>query len=118
MEQMCEDSATASRVALNPSTIHTTVANKSRVSIHTLISHVESLTIAPSEAEITNVGETGLSPEEEYLNRERKYSVGGHDVRKFSRGTKNSLAPSTDPYYSRKKVTGKFCLPEAFDETD
>jgi len=57
-----------------------------------------------SDQEITNVGATGLSPEEEYQNRERKYSLGGQDVRKFSRGTKNSLAPSTDPYYSRKQV--------------
>jgi hypothetical protein len=50
---------------------------------------------------------TGLSPEEEYQNRERKYSVNGSDVRKFSKGGKNSLEPSTDPYYNRKKVSSK-----------
>ncbi|ETI29015.1 hypothetical protein G647_01468 [Cladophialophora carrionii CBS 160.54] len=58
-----------------------------------------------SQAEIANVGATGLTPEEEYWNRERKYSVGGHDVRKFSKGTKSSLEPSTDPYYSRRRVS-------------
>ncbi|KAJ9605038.1 hypothetical protein H2200_010427 [Cladophialophora chaetospira] len=58
-----------------------------------------------SDQEIHGVAETGLTAEDEYLNRERKYSVQGQDVRKFSRGTKNSLAPSTDPYYNRKKVT-------------
>jgi hypothetical protein len=55
------------------------------------------------------VGATGLTPEEEYWNRERKYSVGGHDVRKFSKGTKSSLEPSSDPYYARKRVSGE-CL--------
>ena len=59
------------------------------------------------EAEIVNVGDTGLTPEQEHQNRERKYSVGGHDVRKFSRGGKSSLEPSSDPYYNRKKVSGK-----------
>jgi hypothetical protein len=53
------------------------------------------------------VGDTGLTPEEEFQNRERKYSVGGYDVRKFSRGGKNSLEPATDPYYARKMVSCK-----------
>lgn len=58
-----------------------------------------------SKAEIANVGQTGLTPEEEYWNRERKYSVGGHDVRRFSKGTKSSLEPSSDPYYARRRVS-------------
>jgi len=58
-----------------------------------------------SNQEIHDIGQTGLSAEEEYQNRERKYSVQGVDIRKFSKGGKNSLEPSTDPYYSRKKVS-------------
>lgn len=63
------------------------------------------LTASP-EAEIAGVGATGLSPEEEYLNRERKYSATGVDVRRFSKGKKSGLAPQDDPYYGRKKVSG------------
>ena len=59
------------------------------------------------DAEIVGVGDTGLSKEEEYQNRERKYSVGGMDVRRFSKGGKNSLQPSTDPYYARKMISCK-----------
>ncbi|EXJ95840.1 hypothetical protein A1O1_00965 [Capronia coronata CBS 617.96] len=58
-----------------------------------------------SKAEIADVGQTGLSPEEEYQNRERKYSVNGVDVRKFSTSRKGGLEPQDDPYYSRKKVS-------------
>ncbi|KAK5460920.1 hypothetical protein LTS15_002983 [Exophiala xenobiotica] len=58
-----------------------------------------------SDAEIHNVGETGLTPEEEYWNRERKYSVGGVDVRKFSTSKKGGLEPQSDPYYGRKRVS-------------
>ncbi|KAJ4570275.1 hypothetical protein HRR83_006944 [Exophiala dermatitidis] len=58
-----------------------------------------------SKAEIADVGETGLTPEEEHLNRERKYSVNGIDVRKFSMSRKGGLEPQDDPYYSRKRVS-------------
>ena len=64
-----------------------------------------SLTPCYADELIKDVGLTGLTPEEEHWNRERKYSVDGHDVRKFSRGTKNSLEPSTDPYYARKQIS-------------
>ncbi|KAK5090561.1 hypothetical protein LTS08_002531 [Lithohypha guttulata] len=53
---------------------------------------------------IHGVGETGLTKEEEYLNRERKYSVNGADLRKFSNAGKGSYAPGDDPYYTRKPV--------------
>lgn len=52
------------------------------------------------------VGETGLTPEEEYLNRERKYSVGGSDVRKFGSNS-GGFHPTDDPYYGRKAVKRK-----------
>lgn len=58
-----------------------------------------------SKAEIEDVGATGLSPEEEYQNRERKFSATGVDVRKFSTSKKGGLAPQSDPYYGRKKVS-------------
>ncbi len=69
------------------------------------------LTPLPSDAEIHDVGQTGLSPEEEYWNRERKYSVTGVDVRKFSKGTKSSLEPQSDPYYNRKKISSQSAPP-------
>ncbi|KAJ9652016.1 hypothetical protein H2198_008717 [Neophaeococcomyces mojaviensis] len=53
---------------------------------------------------IKDVGYTGLTKEEEYLNRERKYSVNGADVRRFSNSTKSGLYPTDDPYYGRKSV--------------
>lgn len=52
---------------------------------------------------IHGVGETGLTKEEEYLNRERKYSVNGADVRKFGSGS-GGWHPTDDPYYGRKSV--------------
>ncbi|KIW84265.1 hypothetical protein AYO20_08199 [Fonsecaea nubica] len=58
-----------------------------------------------SKAEIANVGFTGLSPEEEYWNRERKYSATGVDVRKFSSSKKGGLSPQDDPYYGRRRVS-------------
>ncbi|KIX96057.1 uncharacterized protein Z520_08312 [Fonsecaea multimorphosa CBS 102226] len=58
-----------------------------------------------SKAEIANVGFTGLSPEEEYWNRERKYSATGVDVRKFSTSKKSGLEPQDDPYYGRRRVS-------------
>ncbi|KAK5209744.1 hypothetical protein LTR99_002598 [Exophiala xenobiotica] len=61
-----------------------------------------------SVAEIHNVGETGLTPEQEYSNRERKYSVGGVDVRKFSTSKKGGLEPQSDPYYGRKRVSSQY----------
>ncbi|KIW98967.1 uncharacterized protein Z519_00630 [Cladophialophora bantiana CBS 173.52] len=57
------------------------------------------------KAEIANVGLTGLSPEEEYWNRERKYSATGVDVRKFSNSRKGGMEPQDDPYYSRRRVS-------------
>lgn len=57
---------------------------------------------------IADVAPTGMSAEEEYLNRERKYSVGGGDLRKFSTGGKNSLKPLNDPYYARKPVNSRY----------
>lgn len=57
---------------------------------------------------INGVGETGLSKEEEYVNRERKYSQDGGDLRKFSRGKTNSFEPSSDPFYNRKPVDSKW----------
>ncbi|KAK5943461.1 hypothetical protein PMZ80_004468 [Knufia obscura] len=55
-------------------------------------------------AMIHNVGETGLTREKEFLNRERKYSVNGADVRRFSDSTKSGFHPTDDPYYGRKPV--------------
>lgn len=54
-----------------------------------------------SKAEIAGVGETGLTPQQEYENRERKYSVNGGDVRRFSTKV---LEPANDPYYNRQPV--------------
>jgi hypothetical protein len=45
-----------------------------------------------------------LTEEEEYLNRERKYSVNGVDVRKFSTSSSGGFHPAKDPYYGRKQV--------------
>ena len=56
---------------------------------------------------IAGVGETGLTAEEEYLNRERKMSVNGVDVRKFSKSSHGGMEPQADPYYGRKPVAGK-----------
>lgn len=56
------------------------------------------------DALIHGVGETGLSKEEEYLNRERKYSVGGTDLRKFGDNAKKGWHPTADPYYGRSPV--------------
>jgi len=53
---------------------------------------------------INGVAPTGLSPEEEFENRERKLSNGGDDLRRFS----NALTPSSDPFYNRKPVPKKF----------
>lgn len=52
---------------------------------------------------IHGVGDTGMTKEEEYMSRERKYSVTGVDVRKFDMG-KNGWEPVNDPYYHRKSV--------------
>jgi len=60
------------------------------------------------EAEIVNVGTTGLTPEEEYWNRERKYSVNGVDARRFSNSRKGGMVPLNDPYYGRKPVSSAF----------
>jgi hypothetical protein len=56
---------------------------------------------------IQGVGETGLTKEEEYLNRERKMSVNGVDIRKFSTSRNKGIAPQDDPYYGRKPVDSK-----------
>lgn len=52
---------------------------------------------------IQGIGETGLSKQEEFENRERKFSIGGSDLRKFS-DAKGGFHPSEDPYYGRKAV--------------
>jgi len=56
-------------------------------------------------AMIHGVGDTGLSKQEEYHNRERKYSLAdGSDARKFS-SAKGGLTPMSDPYYARKRAS-------------
>ncbi|KEF63269.1 uncharacterized protein A1O9_01246, partial [Exophiala aquamarina CBS 119918] len=60
-----------------------------------------------SKAQIQDVGQTGLTPEQEYWNRERKYSVNGVDVRKFSTSKTGGMEPQNDPYYGRKQVSSK-----------
>lgn len=56
---------------------------------------------------IKDVGYTGLTAEQEYENRERKYSVDGVDLRKFSNSNKGFIHPTNDPFYGRKPVDGK-----------
>jgi len=52
---------------------------------------------------IQDVGITGLSPQEEYLNRERKFSaVDGTDIRSHSL---KAITKPGDPYYNRKRVS-------------
>ncbi|KIX07042.1 uncharacterized protein Z518_05019 [Rhinocladiella mackenziei CBS 650.93] len=58
-----------------------------------------------SKAEIASVGITGLTPEQEYWSRERKYSLTGVDVRKFSKSRKGAMEPQDDPYSGRKQVS-------------
>jgi hypothetical protein len=58
---------------------------------------------------IKDIGETGLTPEQEYINRERKYSLAspdGGDIRKFSNpgGGKKRSSKDLDPFYQRKPV--------------
>jgi hypothetical protein len=56
-----------------------------------------------SDAEIHGVGITGLTPQQEYMNRERKYSaVDGTDIRSHSL---KAITKPGDPYYNRKKVS-------------
>lgn len=57
--------------------------------------------------QIQGVGETGLTPQEEWANRERKYSLkDGTDARRFSGGLFGNLwtGDPKDPYYARKGV--------------
>lgn len=58
-----------------------------------------------SKPEIDGIGDTGLTPDEEYLSRERKYSVNGVDVRRFSTSRNSGMEPQDDPYYGRKPVS-------------
>lgn len=60
-----------------------------------------------TESEIAGVGDTGLNAEEEHANRERKYSVGGVDVRRFGNSADSGFKPTNDPYYGRKPVDSK-----------
>jgi hypothetical protein len=54
---------------------------------------------------ISGVGETGLTEQEEYINRERKYSLAdGSDARRFS-SAKGGLTPASDPHYGRRQVS-------------
>ena len=64
----------------------------------------KSCSCSATEKEIEGVGDTGLTPEEEFANRERKYSVNGVDVRRFGSSSSGGWHPSDDPYYSRKKI--------------
>lgn len=57
---------------------------------------------------IKDVGLTGLSKQEEYANRERKMSVEGVDIRKFSNSRKGGMEPLDDPYYGRKPINSAF----------
>ena len=50
----------------------------------------------PKDA-VADEGLTGLTPDQEYAIRERKYSRDGKDLRKF-------VSDKGDPYYSRKKI--------------
>lgn len=52
---------------------------------------------------IQDVGITGLTPQEEYINRERKYSAAdGTDIRSHSL---KAITKPGDPYYNRKRVS-------------
>lgn len=53
------------------------------------------------------IGVTGLTPQQEWDNRERKYSVNGVDIRKFSNSATGGMEPLNDPYYGRKQVSGE-----------
>jgi hypothetical protein len=56
-----------------------------------------------SDAEAHGVGITGLTPQEEYNNRERKFSaVDGTDIRSHSL---KAITKPGDPYYNRKKLS-------------
>lgn len=63
------------------------------------------LTNHSAEVETEGVGETGLSREEEFDNRERKMSVNGVDIRKFGMKADSGWKPANDPYYGRKSVS-------------
>jgi hypothetical protein len=54
---------------------------------------------------IKDVGYTGLSSEEEFWNREKKYTAAGADVRRFSKSLTGGLEPLGDPYYGRKSIS-------------
>lgn len=103
---MLESSATVRKGVLNPRTTLTTAAKESLVcfSISYEQFQVSTLTSCP-DAEIHDVGDTGLTADQEFWNRERKYSLGGVDVRKFSMSKKGGFEPQDDPYYGRKKVS-------------
>ena len=56
-----------------------------------------------SDAEVSGVAPTGLTPQEEYLNRERKFSAAdGTDIRSHSL---KAITKPGDPYYNRKRVS-------------
>ncbi|ETN38383.1 uncharacterized protein HMPREF1541_06418 [Cyphellophora europaea CBS 101466] len=54
---------------------------------------------------IQDVAPSGLSAQEEWANRERKMSINGVDIRKFSNSRSSGMEPQDDPYYGRKSVT-------------
>lgn len=56
---------------------------------------------------IKDVGLTGLSAEEEFWNREKKYTAHGADVRRFSKSLDGGAEPLNDPYYGRKPVSSE-----------
>ena len=55
---------------------------------------------------IEDVGVTGLQPREEFVNRERKFSLAdGTDARKFSKKGSIWSGKEKDPHYGRKRVS-------------
>jgi hypothetical protein len=62
------------------------------------------LTLHRTDEFIKDVGLTGLTQQEEWANRERKMSVDGVDIRRFSNSRKSGFEPQDDPYYGRKMV--------------
>lgn len=59
---------------------------------------------------IEDVAPTGLTAQEEFANRERKMSIDGVDIRRFSNSRKSGMEPQDDPYYGRKPVSSTYSL--------
>lgn len=49
-----------------------------------------------------------MTPEEEFLVRENKYTAhGGADLRRFDMSKHSGFKPESDPYYGRKSIDGE-----------